>query len=370
MIFVHCVVRLFTGGAGLLLLYVAWFIYDDEEKRLQNKIELWWVEFDDSRKRMMTRQAAFASVISRRASGVIDRIFRGTMSSTDSIATAACLSIASVGFVVSEGAHRHAANLSTGNSLVWYGSTLGLVCMLCGSAPAFFPSLRWLPKVVLWLALIYLLLLTALFGVVGIFGFFNGAKNIYFGYFTEAGAREYNLIDMPAWFFAISPIIAAGGLAMAITFTLISASIVRSSLARVAETGFERPILARLLVILAPVGLCVIWLNATNTRFSAAASGNVLYALDAVFAFTFGASAIVGISLLLLVAVAILMVVHRVAWPLMCRLLYNLPRHRIVENKKALNGVGVALLVVAIKGGDVWPGWGNFLSYMGKFFGL
>ena len=56
----------------------------------------------------------------------------------------------------------------------------------------------------------------------------------------------------------------------------------------------------------------------------------------------------------LLTFIALLMGLHRVTWPMFSRLLYMVPRHYVVSNKKFLNSVGFAGLVLALVPASGW----------------
>lgn len=57
----------------------------------------------------------------------------------------------------------------------------------------------------------------------------------------------------------------------------------------------------------------------------------------------------------LLAAIASIMLLHRIVWPLASRLLlYALGRYRLVQNKVALNAVGATLAGIAITGAYSW----------------
>ena len=93
MISIHVAVRLAAAFAALAAFYVAWFVYEDEERRLQNKIETWWLQFDDVRSKVVSRQAAFVVVVAQRANGILDRMFGQALLAKDPIAEAACLTL-------------------------------------------------------------------------------------------------------------------------------------------------------------------------------------------------------------------------------------------------------------------------------------
>jgi hypothetical protein len=60
---------------AFVTLYVAWFVYEDEERGLQNRLDDWWIQFDDLRKSVVSRQAAFAVVVARKSREALLRVF-------------------------------------------------------------------------------------------------------------------------------------------------------------------------------------------------------------------------------------------------------------------------------------------------------
>jgi hypothetical protein len=55
----HILLRILAGMAGALLLYVAFFLYEDEEKRIQNRLEQIWKRIDALQSSAMSKEAAF-----------------------------------------------------------------------------------------------------------------------------------------------------------------------------------------------------------------------------------------------------------------------------------------------------------------------
>jgi hypothetical protein len=51
------------GGLGLLLIWCAAFLYEDDEKKLQNHIEEWWIRVDDYKNQALSVQTAFAKAV-------------------------------------------------------------------------------------------------------------------------------------------------------------------------------------------------------------------------------------------------------------------------------------------------------------------
>jgi hypothetical protein len=66
--------RFIAGAAGVLFLYAALFLYEDEQGRLQNKLEEWWVKISDRQSIAVSRYAAFMQEIATLATSALDRL--------------------------------------------------------------------------------------------------------------------------------------------------------------------------------------------------------------------------------------------------------------------------------------------------------
>jgi len=63
------------GGLGLLLIGCALFLYEDDEKKLQNYMEEWWIRVDDLKAQAMSGQAAFGKTVAEATKSGFDGIF-------------------------------------------------------------------------------------------------------------------------------------------------------------------------------------------------------------------------------------------------------------------------------------------------------
>jgi len=68
-IWIEVALRIAIGCAAFAILYVAWFVYEDEEKELQSRIEGWWLNFDDVRVTMISRLCECGCAKSHRSVG-------------------------------------------------------------------------------------------------------------------------------------------------------------------------------------------------------------------------------------------------------------------------------------------------------------
>jgi hypothetical protein len=151
---IHLAVRLVAACAAIAAFYVAWFVYEDEERKLQNKIEAWWIQFDDFRSKMVSRQAAIVVVVAQRATGILDCMFGQAVLAKDSIAAAVCLNVSSVNFLAPVFVP------ITGGPVApdWTRVVIAVLVFACAFAPLVSPRLRLLPRAIMWMFAVVLLL--------------------------------------------------------------------------------------------------------------------------------------------------------------------------------------------------------------------
>lgn len=327
MVVLEVFIRITAAVASLSLFYVAWFVYEDEEKVLQSKIEAWWLQFDDLRAEMVTRHVAFVVVIASRAKTTLDRILGQKTLSAQSVAAALFLSVASTSLIRVIGDLVMATAGKEPHRPATY-MLIGAACLALGIAPAVSPRFGWIPKVAAPSAPAFLIL-SALVLIIP----------------SAAPGTTRPLI------LAADTIIVAS-----IGLTLFSLHFARRGLGIVAATRSEWKALPSILIALAPLFLLVIM--ALGFIVASIAIEHIYLikyeTVEFVSIIFISALSGAGIALcyaLLILSIVCLMVLHRVVWPLLSRALYNVPRHHILESKKAIGGVGVALMSYAMGSG-------------------
>src|ERR1017187_811850 len=91
----HILLRILAGIAGALLLYVAFFLYEDEEARIQNRLEQIWKRIDALQSSAMSKEVAFLQGVTRTTSAILDRLLGHKLLSAQSIAVSMAFSLAS-----------------------------------------------------------------------------------------------------------------------------------------------------------------------------------------------------------------------------------------------------------------------------------
>lgn len=92
---IYVVVRVLAGLAGLTLVYAATFLYEDEQGRLQNRLEQWWVEINDKQKTATSHYALFMREVAKVATGLFDRLFGPKLFSLHALRVSAAFSMGS-----------------------------------------------------------------------------------------------------------------------------------------------------------------------------------------------------------------------------------------------------------------------------------
>src|ERR1017187_6341780 len=91
----HILLRILAGFAGALLLYVAFFLYEDEEARIQNRLEQIWQKIDALQSSAMSKEVAFLQGVTRTTSAILDRLLGHKLLSRQSVAVSMAFSLAS-----------------------------------------------------------------------------------------------------------------------------------------------------------------------------------------------------------------------------------------------------------------------------------
>lgn len=185
MIWIDVAVRAIAGILGLAILYVAWFVYEDEEKLLQSTIENWWVRFDDLRSVIVSRQTAFVIVVAERTNDVLSRVFGQALITRDSVASATTFATAGYATTIAVAGYIGVKpDFSVTSGVIAFGA------FACGIAPLVSSRFRRLPRAVLWtfvtiLALILLGDFVLAVAVLTKQGFANGFAILWNNFFVR-----------------------------------------------------------------------------------------------------------------------------------------------------------------------------------------
>src|SRR5215510_7579460 len=88
---------------GMFCLYIAIFMYETEQGKLQNFLEDLWVRIEDLRLAAMSSRAAFLRVVAGATADAFDRLFSQQLLSLRAWAVSASFSLASLCLVIGYG---------------------------------------------------------------------------------------------------------------------------------------------------------------------------------------------------------------------------------------------------------------------------
>ncbi len=153
--YLYSALKILCGVAGATLEYIAWLLYEDEQGRIQNKLERWWVRLSDQQSIALSLHAAFLRQIARLCTGALDRLFGNRLFSARAFSVTTCYSLA--------GASSIAAYVAWGFGDQPSTMIMAFICLgfiLLGTAPALAREPRlvrfWVVAQILVVALITL----------------------------------------------------------------------------------------------------------------------------------------------------------------------------------------------------------------------
>jgi len=92
--FGHIVLRVLAGIAGAVALYAALFLYEDQQGKIENRLEEWWVKLEDQRNLAVSRNTAFMREVARLAGQGFDRLFGQKLFSLQAFGVSTSLTVA------------------------------------------------------------------------------------------------------------------------------------------------------------------------------------------------------------------------------------------------------------------------------------
>src|SRR5579863_4989156 len=296
---------------GVVLICAGLFLYEDEEGKFQNKIEEWWISLSDRQKASRSRVAAFMQAVARLTGIGFDRLFGQRLFSLRVIPVSVFLSFASffLFIVLTFRYIKNPGETTRREAFVMFAFFLSLA-----SVPAFFNN-KWVLR--LWWAIIPGALLS-------ISGF------IVFVFKTRGPRFTFEGIGIVMLLFISS-----------LLCDLIYIAVTRYTLRRISRIDSIPEIALMLfgnLLTLAILLLGPIYVGLALAKYA--------LPLGAVILLSFPLNAIdilVGSAALFL---ALLLLLHRLFWPVVQRPLYAIYRFAPIKEKKWLFSAGAALLFI------------------------
>lgn len=313
---------------GIVLIYLAIFLYEDEEGRIQYRLEVWDRTVAVRGKAAQSAVAAFMGGVAGLTGRFFDRLFGTGLLSFRFVGVSICYSVASASLAagvmgpISHAINKHAV---TPNSplVVWFWALLFLGL---GSIPALMDRPE---KGFLWLWGMFLFLLFA----------YPITEAADFAWKKYGGSQALRL-------FLIVGLL----LGLSLLFDLLFVVLIRWMLRQASDATNGWKIMG---IILLNCVLAVIMLVAFPL-FSLALAvvhGNPILIATMLLGFLLNFIDIAVCFMFFIVLVVIL--VHRLTWPMVHRPIHALARYKVITNKKLLWGLGCTL-ILAPAGAPLW----------------
>ena len=306
--------RCVAAAAACIAFYVALFLYEDEEGKLQNWVEQLWVSIDDRANSTRSYTTAILNTIANVLTGLFTKIFGKRFVSTQVVLVSLFLSLA--GFCIS------GVVINDGGPIFFIPAAIYLLCALL--------AVRFQK---LWVrAVLSVPLILSLFG---------------FESFVH-----FLLVDW-AWQNTTFTVVAL--LLWSVASDVLSVVLVRRSLLRISNSPTVSGTFGALLMLFGGVTLVAFapymlgaYLSQSGNFIKFPFSTQIIRSTEGFFAIAasfLNTISAVYLSLPFLLLVAILL--HRVMWPILARLLYPSSQRRMLVNRKTMLALGCLLMTFA-----------------------
>jgi hypothetical protein len=305
--------RFFIASFGFLLVYIALFLHEDEEGRLQNRMEELWVKMDDLRVKAISKEARFLKEVIRLVNLGLDSLLGRRLFSWRVVLVTICYSVASffitIGFIFNLRKEWQAYLVIFGTGAAfWILGTLSITA----TRP---------PYIQLWMIGVNVLIVAELVWL-----------------FKSADLRQ----------FLGQTIVLLIALLCDIIFIAVNRAIIQFSSTL---SNFTQLVIMLLInILLGAIYICPIWVP---ILFSYRPFGAIGFYVATTNLFT----TLSAFSIVIMLAIAL---AHRLAWPLVERPIYAIVRHEAVRKPVRLLSLAFLVLTWAI------PAWEPFWDVMAK----
>lgn len=301
---------------GLVIIYAALFLYEDEERRIQDKLDEWWINLRDMESASRSRALAFTQEVAKLTGRGFDRLLGKSLISLRFAVSSICFSLASLflfGYVILifRLSSHPPASASARDAFIWF-----LVFSALGSLPAFTGSKVALQ---LWWFAILVVMLPTMGSLLGFLVFAFRTRGL------GVTARGVGYVLLPFLF--------------SLFCDLIFIAITRLILRQVSKSDRMYHIVLGVLVNLLILELLIwlpIFLGAEVAKLWPLAGGTVM--------FSFPLNSIDFIACFASLVLGLLLLLHRLLWPMIQRPLYAVCRFAPLKNKLLMWGIGLTLL--------------------------
>jgi hypothetical protein len=300
----HLVVRPVAFLLGAFFVLTAILLYPNEEGEIQSKFEDVWVRVDDFQNLALTRHAAFMTGLARLETKFLDRVFGYKLISVRAVGASLCCTLtAALAFCV----YFFEADAKT--NVILFGFPL-----LCIVGATYGRRLPTFVRVALWVAAFIPVTVFLLGYKGGIYVPERGTVELFIGIFVVAG-------------------FAGDVIFIAVTRRLFRWAGEMSSSSRVLVAVVLSSLMA--LVLVGPlIGLLFSYDDTTPDSLILAGGASSANIFDAVLA-------------LLFVLLALMLLIHRILWPLLLRTLFRVQAIGTAGRRAILMAIGLSLMGVS-----------------------
>jgi hypothetical protein len=331
----HLIARPIEALFGVFCVLSAIVLYPNEEGKIQSKFEDFWVRLDDFQNLTLTRHAAFTTGVAKLETRFLDRVFGNRLTSIRALGVSFCFSLGTIALLAMLVSHfvirvRYPEANSTGAFIISLGY---LMCaLIVGAACIWIQNHNLLRNSIVIAALIFLLLWMATFRV--------GAP----GVTGEISVRILLLV--------------LGGFGCDVIFITLTRQLLRWA----GEMTSSLKVLATVIV---NFFLAVLFVSPLLVEVNIKPIGDlrdqILITISMI-----AVSNIVDAAIALIYALlAVLLLIHRLFWPLLTRTLFRMADIGTKGRRAILTAVGLALSSASVFGGK-FP---DLLKDLMKIFG-
>jgi hypothetical protein len=317
------------GGLGVLLVYAS-FSYEDEEGKIQSRLEEWWIRIDDFKRQALSSHIAFMKVLASVLTSFLDRLFGVRLFSLQSFGVSMCYSIFWLGIFLMiavklnptpETADVHALNIAG------FGLLFGTIPALMGKTSWNFIGIRFIH--IWFVALLY----------VSFENFF-----LPFGYIVLFALVQPGM-EKGAFLFTAIII----GVVFAVFLFATFICIMRSTTKAIAHSTNPMKIIGLTILNAVPV---VIFYGLFKLFIFIAHSSDRVAMIMSFLAFIIICCGIMLnlafiLSAALFVCLAVVLLLHHLFWPLIQRPLYKLQALGVAKRPLLFRFIGLTLIGLA-----------------------
>lgn len=325
--------RLLAILIGCLLIYMALFLYEDQQGRVQSRLENFWIKIDDAKKYMLSRHIAFMRAVASLLIAGFDRVFGKRDFSIQSVGVSACYAAAASDLFI-------VAVSSSPNAKEQFLPSFFFVALL-GTIPTF---IRRSFGIKAWF-------------LVFLFFAFNDfiLPYFYMSFFADS-------IQIPDMVLLPILILLCAGLGV-VLFTL-SIVVMRKSLRRISKSeSLVKMAVISMLNCIPVIALYIVFQfmvftlggydpGLTTRLFSDIHSYVATFSIVLFFSVLF-INVVFFSTAAIFIVISVLLLVHRISWPLFDRSVYALQKLEVAKRSKLLGFIGATLIIGAI-GGLSW----------------